>query len=86
VPRAPHVYPERLALRDRLQILNSVLMPALGAVVVARAWLVGGPLLTYLFGLALVGLGVYRLKHVIAYLQAKHKQALTSEAHQCPPR
>ena len=71
--RAPHTYPERLRFRDGLQIVTSALMPLFGAAILARLALAGtSPAalpMAYVVGLGFLGLGAYRMKHVIRYLR-----------------
>lgn len=65
------VGPRRFTAADVYKTLTSVLMVAMGIVILARTLPLGLHLQALLVGLGFLGLGAYRLSFVIAYLRRR---------------
>ncbi len=63
--------PRRYTAADVYQTLTSVLMVAMGIVILARTLPLGVHLQALLVGLGFLGLGAYRLSFVVAYLRRR---------------
>jgi hypothetical protein len=61
----------RFTRADLYHTLTSVLMVALGIVILARTLGFGVHLMALLTGLGFIGLGAYRLSFVVAYLRRR---------------
>lgn len=69
--RRPSPGRRRYTAADVYQTLTSILMVILGAVILARTLPLGVHLPALLVGFGFVGLGVYRLSFVVAYLRRR---------------
>lgn len=69
--RRPSTARRRYTAVDVYQTLTSILMVILGAVILARTLPLGVHLPALLVGFGFVGLGVYRLSFVVAYLRRR---------------
>ncbi|HEV2283536.1 MAG TPA: hypothetical protein VGX75_14225 [bacterium] len=65
------VSPARYTGADVYRTLTSVLMVAMGIVILARTLPLGVHLQALLVGLGFLGLGAYRLSFVVAYLRRR---------------
>ncbi len=63
--------PQRFTAADVYKTLTSVLMVAMGIVILARTLPLGLHLQALLVGLGFLGLGAYRLSFVVAYLRRR---------------
>lgn len=63
--------PPRYTAADAYRTLTSVLMVAMGIVILARTLPLGLHLQALLVGFGFLGLGAYRLSFVVAYLRGR---------------
>ena len=68
---APSPVRQRYTPADVVRTLTSVLMVAMGIVILARTLPLGVHLQALLVGLGFVGLGAYRLSFVVAYIRRR---------------
>ncbi len=61
--------PEKFTIQDVLQIIVGLLAIPLGAVILVRAWMLGGYLPAVLVGGAFLGFGVYRTLFAIGRIR-----------------